>query len=417
MTGFWAGVVGMLAVALWFVVRPLLRQTPPIAKADGASTNLAVLRDQSAELESDFADGRIGAEQHASARAEIERRVVEDVAQSEPPPTRAGSRATAVTLALTVPILAAGLYMAVGNPGAINPPVSAERKVTPQQVEEMVERLAKSLETQPDNAQGWLMLARSYGVMQRFEAASKAYARAAALSPADPQLLADYADVLAMTQGNKLDGEPLRLIEKSLQLDPGNVKALALAGSAAFDRRDFDKAIAHWERAIKGAPPETDFTRALIDNLGQARALAQAGPAKGPVPAPASPSSAAPLTSTTPATTAATISGRVTLDPALASKVAPTDTVFIYARAAEGPRMPLAIRRHTARDLPISFSLDDSLAMTPALTLSKFDRVIVIARVSKSGEAITQPGDLIVETGPVMVGSRDLALEIRNIAR
>ena len=403
MTGFWAGVVGMLALALWFVVRPLLRQKPPIATVDGASANLAVLRDQSAELESDFADGRIGAAQHATARAEIERRVVEDVAQAEPPPNRAGSRVTAVALALTVPILAAGLYMTVGNPGAINPPVTAERKVTPQQIEEMVERLAKSLETQPDNVQGWLMLARSYGAMQRFEAASKAYARAAALSPADPQLLADHADVLAMTQGSKLEGEPMRLIEKSLQLDPGNVKALALAGSAAFERRAFGEAIAFWERAVKGSPPESDFTRALVDNLGQARALASL---------PSAPA----VTAAAPAPTAAAVSGRVTLDPALAAKVVPTDTVFIYARAAEGPRMPLAIRRYTARDLPISFSLDDSLAMTPAMTLSKFDRVIVIARVSKSGEAITQPGDLLVESGPVKVGSRDLVLLIKSVA-
>ena len=128
MTGFWAGVVGMLALALWFVVRPLLRQKPPIATVDDASANLAVLRDQLAELESDFANGRIGAAQHATARAEIERRVVEDVAEGEPPPNRAGSRVTAVALALTVPILAAGLYMTVGNPGAINPPVTAERK-------------------------------------------------------------------------------------------------------------------------------------------------------------------------------------------------------------------------------------------------------------------------------------------------
>lgn len=404
MTGFWAGVAALLAVAMWFVVRPLLRQAQHGGSADRAGANLAVLRDQMAELDSDFTDGRIGAEQHASARAEIERRVLEEVTQGERPQTQGGSRVSAMLLAAEVPVCAGGLYIAVGNPGAINPPVAGDRKVTPQQVEEMVERLAKSLEAQPDNAQGWLMLARSYGVMQRFDQASKAYARAAALSPTDPQLLADYADVLAMTQGNKLEGEPMRLIEKSLQLDPGNVKALALAGSAAYDRRDFSKAIDFWERAAKLSPPESDFTRALVENLGQARALAQAGPT-------GSPSTAGPVAGTS------AISGRVTLDRALAAKVAPTDTVFVYARAAEGPRMPLAISRFTAGELPISFSLDDSMAMTPTMTMSKFSSVVVIARVSKSGDAITRPGDLFVESAPVKPGSSNLVLDISKIAQ
>ena len=213
---------------------------------------------------------------------------------------------------------------------------------------------------------------------------------------------------LAVTQGRSLDGEPMRLVEQALKLDPDNVKALSLAGTFAFNNKDYATAIRHWERVLQVAPADSPLAQQMRGGIEEARQLAQGktletSAAATPTPAPAV------------AAGAAAISGTVSLAPALAANASPEDTVFVFARPAEGSRMPLAIIRKQVKDLPFRFELDDSMAMSPQSRLSAFSQVIVGARVSKSGTAVPEAGDLQGQSQPVAVGTRDLSIEIRDV--
>ena len=312
-------------------------------------------------------------------------------------------------------MLALGIYGFLGNIQALDPAnlqAKAEAEPSREQIEAMVNALATRLEALPANQPGdpkaWEMLARSYAAMQRFPQASKAYKRAIELSPNNAQLLADQADVLAMLQGQSAAGEPTRLIEQALKLDPDNLKALALAGSAAFERSDFTTAVRYWTQARTLAPAGSEFA------IGLDRSLEEARVASGVPVSPASGSTVSKAV-TTPVDTVGRIQGKVSLAPALAGKVQPNDTVFIFARAFEGPRMPLAILRRKASELPISFILDDSTAMSDEMKLSKFPLVVVGTRVSKSGNAMPQSGDLVGQSGSVKLGSSGLGIVIDTV--
>jgi cytochrome c-type biogenesis protein CcmH len=286
----------------------------------------------------------------------------------------------------------------VGNPRALSPEAAGGANphgMTAQQFETMVGRLAARMKENPDDVQGWMMLGRSYAVLGHFPESAGAYAKAVAIVPDDAQLLADYADSLAMAQGRTLQGEPEKVLKRALAADPNNVKALVLAGTAAFDRNDKAGAVRYWERALVVLPAESEMAarvRASIAEAGGSTEFARAKPA--------------------PAQGGTRVSGVVTLHPKLAAKVAPDDTVFIFARAAEGPRMPLAILRKRASDLPFKFTLDDSMAMAPQMKLSAFPRVVIGARVSKTANATPQPGDLQGQSAPVKVGAQGIAVTI-----
>jgi cytochrome c-type biogenesis protein CcmH len=288
-----------------------------------------------------------------------------------------------------------------------------------EQMGAMMDKLAARLKENPGDAGGWAMLARSYGVLGRSAEAVDAYAKALALSKNDAGLMVDYADALAVKNNRSLAGEPMKLITRALKLDPRNVKALAMAGTDAFDRKDYRTAVKHWEQVVEFGGPDNLFVQQIQAGLAEARQLA------GLPPAPAAASSgllAVPPT-TVPASTAAvaatggTIQGTVTLAAALIREAKPEDTVFIFARAAEGPRMPLAILRRQVKDLPINFTLDDSMAMSPAANLSKAGRVTVGARISRSGNAIPEKGDLAGQSAPVTVGAKGLVIEIKDIVK
>jgi cytochrome c-type biogenesis protein CcmH len=272
-----------------------------------------------------------------------------------------------------------------------------------QQFEALVSRLAARLKDNPEDAEGWVMLGRSFTVLGRFAEASEAYASAAARRPRDAQLLADYADALAMAQGRSLQGEPEKIIARALAIDPLNVKALLLAGTAAFNRNDFAGAARHWERLLQAVPEESEMAQRVRSSIAEARQLGGLG----------SPGKQAQRRETA----AARVAGVARLAPEFAGKVSPTDTVFIFARAAEGPRAPLAVLRKQARDLPVTFVLDDSMAMSPQMRLSSFARVVVGARVSKSANATPQPGDLHGQSAPVKVGAQGIAVTIDTEVR
>ena len=405
-------VSGLLVLgALLFVVPPLLsRRAAGRISRDALNTEL--YRDQLRDLDGDLRSGTLSAEHYEKARREIEARLLEDVgtgaAIADQP---LHGRASAIALGLALPLCAIALYLAVGTPQALVPGQGANdlgtaHEVTAGQIEEMTQRLATRLQNEPDNTEGWIMLARSYNALNRYGEAASAYAKAAQQLPNDAQLLADYADTLAMAQGQRLQGEPEKLIARALKIDPNNIKALALAGSAAFDTKNYTKAVDYWERILRLAPPDSDFARSVSASVAEARSLGKGG-------VPATPARDA----STAAASKIGVKGMVKLAPELAAKAAPTDTVFIFARAASGPRTPLAILRKQVQDLPVTFSLDDSMAMSPDMSLSKFPQVVVGARISKSGNATPRPGDLEGYSAPIANSAAGISVVIDSVVR
>lgn len=407
MTLFWIAAATLVVASLAALARPLLRGGHPHAGDATQASNVRILREQLAELDAELAAGALAADQHAAARAEIERRVLEETRDAEVALAARPGRGAALTLAVVLPLAAVLLYLALGNRTALDPVLArAPSQATPQDVEVLVERLAQRMREQPGDPDGWALLGRSYAAMGRFEPARDAYAQAVALSPDDASLLADYADALAMTQERGLLGEPERLVQRALRADPDHVKALALAGTAALQRGDAAAAVRHWERAKSLAPPDSPFASGLEEGLRQARAAAAPASQAGAAEAVGGGAGREPGPASAPAEAAGREAGaglrvRVALAGDLAGRVRPQDTVFVFARPVEGPRMPLAVARLRVADLPAELTLDDSSAMSPQMRLSAFERVVVVARVSRSGDVEPQPGDLEGQSGAV----------------
>jgi cytochrome c-type biogenesis protein CcmH len=418
MTTFWIIAGLLLAGALLFVLPPLIggrRKPALVASQDEA--NVSIYRDQLREIDADLAAGTLSPDQYQQARHELESRVLEDVGSATGPSAAGGGgagRLAAMLSGVGIPVLALAMYFALGTPQGIDPRQVAapeggsaqSHEVTPEQINAMVDALARRLESEPANVEGWVMLARSLNALGRYPEAAKAYAKVVELVPDNGQLLADYADSLAMAQGRNLIGEPERLIRRALQADPANVKALALAGTVEFEKKNYQAAVNHWQQAAALAPPESGFVQGLQNSIAEAR---QRGGLKAEPVARSQPAAGG---GGAPAAAGGSITGSVQLAPALAAKAAPTDTVFVFARAASGPRMPLAIVRKQVKDLPLAFALDDSMSMMPNMRLSTVGDVVVGARISKSGNATPQPGDLQSATQPARLGTSGLQVTI-----
>jgi cytochrome c-type biogenesis protein CcmH len=403
MTGFWVMAAGMVALALAFVLFPLIR---PRAAAEGAAprllANVRIHRDQLRQLQADRERGALSADAFEAEQAELGKRVLEDALaaldEETPQVTRSGSRWAAATLA---PVVSAAT-------GVDSVKRDSPHGMSFDQIRTSADALATRLQSQPNDGDGWATLARSYNVLGRFDEAAAAFERAVAQLPDDAQLLADYADALAMSQGQRLEGKPLDVIARALKADPGNLKALALAGTAAFERKDYRQAVGYWEKVVQTAPADSEFGRSIGGSLDEARAFLGG---KTPVAA---------LPTIMPAVQPAiggggSIRGTVSVAPALASRLKPDDTVFIFARAENGPRMPLAILSKPFRELPTSFTLDDSSAMLPDRKLSTAGAVRVVARVSRSGNATAQSGDLEGSVGPLKPGAAGVQLNIDGV--
>lgn len=407
------------------------------------------LRHQLLQLKQLHETGAIDGQRYEASRLPLERQLVDAVTSAAVVPKAASGAASAVALALpeaqhaprpsarlvtgmaAVVLLIAGAgYGWTGAPGLINGGVARAQAdaqaqaqaqaqtqgqgqgPTPEQVSAMVETLAQRLKDRPDDAKGWTMLARAYAALGRSAEAVPAFEKAVALNTADAGLLADYADTLAVQNGRQLNGEPLKWVERALKMEPGNLKALALAGTAAFDRKDFAAAVTYWEQLKQGVPVDSTYIGQVQAGIDEARQL-------GKLPAAVAPGAPASTVAKSPAATAAggSLSGSVSVSAALAGQVAPTDTVFVFARAAEGPRMPLAVLRKQGKDLPFDFRLDDSMAMSPAATISSASRVVVGVRVSKTGEAMAQSGDLTGQSDPIAPGASGLKIEIGEVVK
>jgi cytochrome c-type biogenesis protein CcmH len=421
---FWASCALLLAGALLFVLPPLLR---PATTRAGLSP-LAAYRDQRAQIDAEFAQGTLTKEQHAQALEELQTRVIEEVGEIPDDKPLAGkpqSRAFVAGIAAVIPVGALALYALLGSPAALLPESEQQaagqdgaHAMSQEQIESMVQALATKLEKNPNDANGWHMLARSYVVFQRMPEAAQAYDRAVKLNPTDPNMLADYADVLAMVNGRSLEGRPEQLVDQALKLDAQHQKSLSLKGTAAFNRGDFNGAADWWKKLLATVPPGSPPAASVQSNIDQALAEAARTGGKASAPGAAHPAAAAtPPTDSAPANPNASVEGSVSVAEAVKASIPQGATLFVYARPADGSRMPLAILRAPADKFPLQFKLDDSMAMSPESRISLRPEVQLVARISKSGNAMPQPGDLTGTLGPVKVGARDARLVISEVVK
>ncbi|MDM0051216.1 c-type cytochrome biogenesis protein CcmI [Variovorax sp. J22R115] len=406
MTVLWLVAVALLVLALLFVVPPLLRAstTRPLAQGD---TVRRLHAEQLARIEKDFESHALSAQDRAQAIDELQRQVLHEASPSAP---RVGLAfrpwmgwGVAGILSVGLPAVALLLYLQVGNPmAAASQMLAAERSGSHEgeggDVEAMVGGLAARLRTQPDDVEGWIVLARSYEYLQRYDDAAVAYQRAMALAPNQPQLLADYADALASARDGDLSGPAQAAIDAALAIDADHPKALALAGMAAFKRGDLAQARQRWEHVLALLPPDSEAAQRIGANLAELDAAKR---------------SAAPRVEVA----GKRVGGTVSIAAALQEKTAPQDTVFVLAKSAATGRMPVAVLRLQVKDLPAKFVLDDTLAMSPDFPISRFDVVTVEVRVTRSGQAAPQPGDLTGSVADVALGQDAIKLEADKVMR
>jgi cytochrome c-type biogenesis protein CcmH len=416
---FWCIAWGMTLLIMGLLLWPLLKRQASSKEEEGENS-LSVYRQQFAELKQDHKNNMLTDEQHLQSKRELERRLLDETGAAEAAaPARlwpVNSRVVGMALAVIIPIISGLLYLEWGNQQAIIlPSVSSpaaqggldNAHQTSEGLDALSERLKKKLDQNPNDGVGWALLARSYVEIGRHADAVPIYEKAIALIPDDSQMLVDYADALGMLNGRKLAGKPEALIQQALKIDPNHVKALMLAGTVAFDRKEFAQAAHYWERASANLPADVEgnVRQELLSGIAEAKGLAGEKPAMAKAV-----SLAAPLTMSGGQTSA--ISGTVSLAPGLAGKGAPTDTLFVFAREMNGPPMPVSIVRATKRDLPFRFQLDDSTSPMPSRKLSDVDSVVIVARLSKSGQAMPQSGDLEGMSQPVKPGEGKITVVI-----
>mgnify|MGYP001819459296 FL=1 len=409
MTLFWILAAAMTLAAVVAVAPALLRNRRESA-LNRDRQNVAIARERMAELEREHEAGALSTETLDQVKSELEQALADDLADaSTEQAARSGGRWALGILLIVFPAMAFGLYWHLGAPEHLEvkgasagrapagPHAAGDGKMP--SVDELVVSLEEKLAEDPSRAEGWYLLGRTYMSMQRYEDAVKAYKKLIELAPDQPTLLVALADAEAMVQGARISGRPAELVQRALVLDPDNTTALWLAGKAEVEAGNYSEAVAYWRR-VEAQSADNPQTLAEIRNQ-IAAAERQGGLASNAPVAGESQTE----TASSAATASPGIEVSVSLAGDLAVKAAPDDTVFVYARAIEGPPMPLAVARHTVGDLPVTVRLTDDMAMIPQMKLSNFPQVRVSARVSRTGDAKTQPGDLVSEDAQVDVAN------------
>lgn len=441
MTAFWVVAGIFIVVALLFVIPVLLRskRNESQEQIERQAANITIYRDQLAELERDLRNDTLSREQYDSSKQELQKRMLQDVSENGESvthlvPTSRHGVVAGIIVTLVIPLAAIYLYLVIGDTRGLLPQSQLANATQFSQngaggeeghidISSMVESLAARLRENPEDIEGWVMLGRSYAIMERFDDASATYAKLVQMVPDNPQFLSDYADMLAMINNGSLLGKPAEMITRALAIDPNFPKALALAGTLEFEQDKFDQAVAYWERLLSAIPADSRLHKSVSDSIVQAKSLAMRSKGES-APVQLAQNSNVGTDATAGSSSAEkqeisagvpSISGLVTLDPSLADKVSPDDTLFVFARASQGPKMPLAILRLNARDIPVSFKLDDNMAMTPAMKLSSFPEVVVGARISKTGQAIPASGDLEGHSDPVKIGDGEVSITIDHV--
>jgi len=387
----------MLIAALAFVLVPLLR-----TRVGDDAQNEARRRRKA--LEAAHADGILTDAEYAAKCAAL----AQAAPASAPARTRTGF-AVALAVALLLPAGAILLYWQLGAPRALDPANLVARSGEGADIEAAIAQLAEKMKQDPDNAEGWALLGRAYKSTRRFAEARDALKRAHDLLPDDADLMVEYAETLVLSSSDhRIQGDALTLIDKAIQTNPQNQKGLWLAGIADSQAGKYAEAVKKWNTLLPLLPPGSNVADSVQEQIAQAEALRDGKPLPAPSTQPppeTSKAAAAAEAGANEAQAAATSGPRilvtVALDPRLKDKVAPGDTLFVFAKAASGPPMPLAIAKLSAAQLPASVTLTDAMSMMPNMNLSAFAQIVIGARISKSGQAIAQSGDLQALSAPL----------------
>lgn len=422
---FWIINAILILIALAFVLPSLLKKRSTL-KDGRREQNIFIANEQLQELETRFEQGEIESKDYQSTRDEIEQSLFADVSNSDDMPLKANTKSpwlSGALIALLIPVIAIPVYLKTGNPAftqeldskkAVAQAVPRNADGTPD-IDTMVAGLQKKLEADPNNAEGWYMLGRSYMVLKRFPDAVSSFDRALKIKPESASIMLSLADSLAMLNKGEITGRPIKLINKALELEPDNLTALWLGGMAERQQGNYLTAIERWKKVLTliSDPSERQEVNSLI-----AEATKQLTPVQKTEVDRKEPVAVANVTNQekVPDTkmTSAGITVTISLSDEMKSKVEPTDFVFIYAKAMSGPPMPLAAAKVQVKDLPAEILLNDEMAMIPSMKLSSFSEVVVGARVSKSGQPVAQNGDLFAEKSSIKAGQK-VALKIDTV--
>lgn len=390
----------LIATVLAMILPALLR--PKVSQqVNTQSERRDVFRGQFEDIAQDKTTGVLSDAQYLVAKAELERRMLDEIGTVNPVEKKATKPdlIVACIIAVLIPLGAFWVYSTIGQPAVLfNPQIlaAAPSQPTPAQIDALLAEVKAKLAKNPNDAEGWRVLAKVNARLERFDEAIPAFEKANQLTPNDPQLLADYAEVQAIANGYQLVGKPESLLQQALKINPNHEHSLRLAGAAAFERKDYAQVVVLWEHLLTVLPKDSAVLPELTAAIQKAKAMAAEKPA-----------SSAPVS----------VTGTVRIAPALASQLSPNATLFVYARAAQGSPMPIAIVRTTAKALPFAFTLDDTTAPMPNHTLSQTEAVVLVARVSKTGDAKAQAGDLQGVTSAFKPSSTPVDIEINALVK
>ena len=392
MTSFLIPAFLLLVLVLVLLLRPFIFP-PKVEATSRRQMNAAIYREELDKLELERASGSINGADYEIAHAEMRQRLFQDTNEEDDRSVMGSSKMTVIGLCLFVTVLSAGFYFSLGDATRIAEK-NTQQPMTQDGVEKMVAQFAAKMEQDPTNLQGWVMLARSYRILGRNAEAAKAYERAGNFIDSDPQLLADYADVLASNANGSFAGKPLKLINQALKLDPNNLMALWLSGTASYAAGNYKAAVQTWEKLAQQLPPGTEDARSIEASIADARA-------KGGLSSQASVNTKG-------------ISGKIEIAADIKSKVKSGDIVMVIARKP-GERMPVAVLKTSVSEFPMSFSLTDALALNPSAPLSQLSEASIEVRISKTGMAKPEVGDLISAPQTVKVGANNIRLVIDQV--
>ena len=402
MITFYITAIVLVLLVLVALFRPFFWKMT-VHHASRQQLNAAIYKEEIAKLEKERAEGLIDGAAYEISHAEMRQRLFQDTSEDDGVAVLGSPKKTIIALTIFIPVIAAAMYFWLGSAQQIADG-GAKQQVAQQDVEKMVAGLAAKMQQDPTNLKGWAMLARSYKVMGRPKDAEKAYDRAGAYLDGDAQLLADYADVSASNANGSFEGKPQAIINRALKADPNNMMALWLAGTADYNRGDYKGAVQVWGRLAKLLPADSEDMKMIQGSIMEARGKANLPP-ESLVSQPTSPVAAV---------SGKNINGTVEINPDLKSRIKPDYIVMVIARAP-GARMPVAIMRGKAADLPLRFVLNDALAMTPDALISNLSEATIEVRISKSGQAKAEPGDLYSEIQTVKVGTNNLKVVVDQV--
>ena len=438
MTSFWIISGIFIVTALLFIVPTLLRNRDVEREnLEHDAVNITVYRDQLVELDKDLQNDILTQEQYNKSKQELQQRMLQDIPDEEKVIVSKNKKiysiATSVVITLVLPLTAVFLYLVIGDTRGLLPQgqlanatqtsrgSSGENPAGHDNFSAILENLISRLSNNPEDIEGWIMLGRTYTSMERYTEASNTFAKLAELVPNNPQILSDYARALAMKNQGTLAGKPTELLNEALRIDSQYPPALALAGHAEFEQGRYAQASMYWEKLLTAIPPDSPLAKSVKDSIAEAKLLVPGGKEKvseQQVVAAELQMEANNIqsvnnsTADTNAITSLSVSGQVSIKPELAAKATSNDTLFIYARAKTGPKMPLAILRLKVSDLPATFTLTDDMAMMPTMKISSFPEVVIEARISKSGQAVPASGDLQGFSEPVKLGHNNIVIVI-----